>query len=319
MVLPLALLVGGLVFAVIGAELLVNGAASLGRKLGISSLVIGLTIVSFGTSAPELVVSLFASGSGNADVAIGNVLGSNIFNILVILGATALLKPVHVNNNTVWKGIPLVLLSAIVLWVACSDTLLTGTTTNTLVISEGLLFLAFFIVFMYYTFGANKESLNDDTGANLPVMKSSIFVALGLAGLIAGGKLAVDGAVDIAASLGLSQKLIGILIVGTGTSLPELLTSINAARKGHEDMAIGNIVGSNIFNVFFILGISSVVRPLPIAASASLDLAVNIIVSLMLFLLLFTGKGRQIERWEGILMLVVFAGYLFLLIAGFSF
>jgi cation:H+ antiporter len=310
------LFVIGFVLLIAGANLLVEGSASIAKKLNISSIVIGLTIVAFGTSAPEFIVNIFASIQGNTDIAIGNILGSNIVNILFILGVSAVIFPLATKENTVWKEIPLSLLAAILLGVMVNDTLIDGGTFSGITRIDGIIFLAFFIIFLYYTFGISKV-----TGENtdleikeMSYMKSSLYIVGGLSGLIFGGKWIVDGAIKIAEGLNVSQSLIGLTIVAIGTSLPELATSAVAAYKKQSDIAIGNVVGSNIFNIFFILGFSALIRPLPFSKTSDIDIIMTIFSSLILFLIMFIGKKHTIERWQGITMIIIYIGYVAYLI-----
>lgn len=301
----------GFVLLISGANLLVEGSASIAKKLNISSIVIGLTIVAFGTSAPEFIVNIFASIQGNTDIAIGNILGSNIVNILLILGISAVIFPLATKENTVWKEIPLSLLAAILLGVMVNDTLIDGGTFSGITRIDGIVFLAFFIIFLYYTFGISKVS-GENTDLEIKEMsylKSSLYVAGGLLGLVFGGKWIVDGAIKIAEGFNISQSLIGLTIVAIGTSLPELATSAVAAYKKQSDIAIGNVVGSNIFNIFYILGFSALIRPLPFSKTSDIDIMMTIFSSLILFLIMFIGKKHTIERWQGILMIIIYIGY----------
>jgi len=310
------LFVVGFVLLISGANLLVEGSASIAKKLNISSIVIGLTIVAFGTSAPELIVNIFASIQGNTDIAIGNILGSNIVNILFILGVSAVIFPLATKENTVWKEIPLSLLAAILLGVMVNDTLIDGGTFSGITRIDGIIFLAFFIIFLYYTFGISKV-IGENTDLEIKemsYMKSSLYIVGGLSGLIFGGKWIVDGAIKIAEGFNVSQSLIGLTIVAIGTSLPELATSAVAAYKKQSDIAIGNVVGSNIFNIFFILGFSALIRPLPFSKTSDIDIIMTIFSSLILFLIMFIGKKHTIERWQGITMIVIYIGYVAYLI-----
>ena len=310
------LLTVGFTILIKGADWLVDGASSLARKLKVSDLVIGLTVVAFGTSTPELFVNIFASLQGNAEIAIGNILGSNIFNILLILGVSSLIFPLSVTRGTVWKEIPFSLLAVIVLGVVANDALFDKAGFSILTRIDGFVFLAFFGIFMYYIASIAKDSGNTQTSAEgkIGLAKSLVMVIGGFIGLAFGGKLVVEGAVNIASGLGVSQSLIGLTIVAAGTSLPELATSAVAAYKKNADIAVGNIVGSNIFNVFFILGISSLIKPLPIISGANIDILVLIGASLFLFFAMFTGKRRIIDRWEGAVFIVLYAAYVIYLI-----
>jgi len=311
------LLVVGFILLIKGADLLVDGASSVGRKLNISDLVIGLTVVAFGTSSPELFVNIFASIKGNADIAIGNVLGSNIANIFLILGISAVIFPLAVGKGTVWKEIPLSLLAAILLGVMANDRLIDKSEFSALTRIDGLVFLAFFIIFMYYTFGIAKriEGIDDHIPQKqYSLLKSLLLIVVGLVGLGIGGNWIVGAAVHIASRLGVSQSLIGLTIVAVGTSLPELATSAVAAYRKNVEIAVGNIIGSNIFNIFFVLGLSAVIKPLPFNPGSNIDIGVVILASMFLFLWMFTGKKRSLDRWEGIVLLILYGGYIAFLV-----
>jgi len=301
------------------ADLLVEGAASVAKKLNISKIVIGLTIVAFGTSAPEFIVNIFASINGNTEIAIGNILGSNIANIFLILGISAIIYPLVAKKNTVWKEIPLSLLAALLLGVIANDALIDGDTFSGLTRIDGLVLLSFFIIFLYYTFEIAGITDENPIETELELkkfsyLKSFVFIILGLIGLTLGGKWIVDGAVKIAESFNVSQSLIGLTVVAIGTSLPELATSAVAAYRKHADIAIGNIVGSNIFNIFWILGVSSLIRPLPFSATSDIDIFMTIFASVVLFAIMFIGKKHTIDRWEGILMIAIYVSYVGFLI-----
>ncbi len=308
----------GFALLIKGADLLVDGASSIAKRLKISAIVIGLTIVAFGTSTPELIVNIMASASGNTDIAIGNILGSNIANILLILGISAIIYPLATKRNTVWKEIPLSLLAAIIVGVMANDMLIDSTSFSGLTRIDGIVLIAFFIIFLYYTFGIAKVS-GEAVDAEIKqhsYFKSIIYIMIGLIGLTVGGKWIVDGAIKIAELFDVSQSLIGLTIVAVGTSLPELATSAIAAYKKQPDIAIGNIVGSNIFNIFWILGVSSIIRPLPFSVSSRPDILMTIFASLLLFLIMFIGKKHTVERWQGALMIAIYIGYISFLIVG---
>lgn len=305
----------GFALLVKGADLLVDGAAAIAKRFRVSNIVIGLTIVAFGTSMPELTVNLFASIQGNTEIAIGNIIGSNIANILLILGIAAMIYPLTCKKNTVRKEIPLSLLAALLVGVAANDVLIDHGTSSALTRGDGLMLIAFFIIFMYYTFGiARSEESETETTEEVSVAprsttRSVLFILGGLVLLVVGGKWIVDGAVAIATMFGVSQSIIGLTIVAVGTSLPELATSAVAAYKKQSDIAIGNVVGSNIFNIFWILGLSAVIRPLPIQVTSNRDIAMAAIASLILFIALFIGKRHVIERWQGAVMVLMYAAY----------
>ena len=310
--LPYILLLAGFALLIKGAELVVEGASVISRRFSISELVIGLTVVAFGTSMPELFVNISASLKGSTGIAIGNVLGSNIANILLILGFAALIHPLRVTRGTVWREIPFSLLAALALWAAANDNLIDGWAYSDISRSDGLIFLMFFAIFMYYSasiahIGVSQQEqprFTQGTG------KSVVFMIAGLIGLTLGGKWIVDGAVHMASAFGLSEALVGLTIVAIGTSLPELATSAMAAYKGNVEMAVGNVVGSNIFNVFFVLGVSSVIKPLPFQPASNQDIGMVVLASFILFATMFTGKKQSLDRWEGAFLIGIFAAYL---------
>jgi len=315
--LPYVLLIIGFALLIKGADFLVDGASSIARRLDVSDLVIGLTVVAFGTSTPELFVNIIASIKGNTDIAIGNVFGSNISNVLLILGVSAIIYPLSVTKGTVWKEIPLSLLAALLLGILANDHLIDKRDLSALTRIDGLVFLSFFIIFLYYSFSIAKriEGMEDHLPAKqYGFAKSVLLVLSGLIGLSVGGKWIVDGAVHLATSFGMSESLVGLTIVAVGTSLPELATSAMAAHKRNVEIAVGNVVGSNIFNVFFVLGISSVVKPLPFQTKNNIDVGMVILASILLFLSMFTGRKRSLDRWEGIIFLALYAGYIVFLI-----
>lgn len=330
MLLSILSVAAGLVVLIAGAEALVRGASSLAAKLRISALVIGLTVVSFGTSAPELTVNILSAVQGTPDLAVGNIVGSNIVNILLILGVCAIIVPLTVKSSTVWKEIPLALLGMVLIAIMANDRLFDGIPQNALTRTDGVALLALFVIFMYYIFGMAKsdrdkaiddkasKALHEDeatTVKQFSVPASWGMTLLGLAGLVLGGRLLVGGATDIAAAAGLSEALIGLTVVAIGTSLPELATSVVAALRKHADIAIGNVVGSNIFNVFFVLGTTSIITPLPISNALNVDLMVAVAATALLFICMFTAGKRRLVRWEGIVFVAAYVGYLGYLIA----
>lgn len=317
MILSFVLLLVGFVVLVYGADKLVDAASGLAANYGIPNIVIGLTIVAFGTSAPELVVNVFASINGSSEMVMGNVLGSNIFNVLGILGISAIIYPLTVKSSTTWIEIPLSFLAAIMVLILANDFLLNAGGDNFISLGDGLVLLMFFIVFIVYNITVSMKP--GEKGDSVEIHKYStgqavLWILVGLGGLILGGKLIVDNAVDLALSFGLSERVIGLTIVSIGTSMPELATSVAAVRKKKVDIAIGNVVGSNIFNIFFILGISSTILPVTIMEPNFIDIWMNVLAGLLLFMFIFTGKGRKLERWEGILMLGLYVVYLVALI-----
>lgn len=314
--LNILLILLGFVVLVFGANLLVGGASSLANRFNVPNIVIGLTIVAFGTSAPELVVNTIAAANGNSQIVMGNVIGSNIFNIAAILGISSLIFPLSIKSNTTWIEVPLALLSAVAIIVLANDQLLGNGNSNLISRSDGIILLLFFLIFLAYNI---QVSLNSKEVATIDVKnhslpKSILFIFLGLALLVLGGKLIVSYAVKIAQQIGLSERVIALTIVSIGTSLPELATSIIAVTKKNIDIAIGNVVGSNILNIFFILGLSSIVNHIPVIDENHFDLWVNLISSLLLFIFVFTGKGRKLHRWEGAFLLLIYLAYLVYLI-----
>ena len=313
LVLDYLLFLPGFYLLIKGADILVEGASSLAKRLKVSDLVIGLTIVAFGTSAPELAVNLSASYKGQTDIAISNVLGSNIANILLILGVSSIIKNVVMKENTVWKEIPFGMLSAIIVFLQANDVFFGANTKNQISRNEGLEMLAFFIIFLYYVFSiAKEENIFEDEipKKQLSLGKSIIYIILGLILLPLGSDWVVNGAVRIAKFFGVSEAYIGLTIVAIGTSLPELATSVVAAYKKNSDISIGNVIGSNIFNVYLVLGSSAVIRPLEFSTKNNIDVLMNILASLILFLSLFVGKKHEIERNQGILFLFIYIFYL---------
>ena len=305
-------LIGGLVLILLGANGLTDGAAAVANRFNISDLVIGLTIVAFGTSAPELVISTRAALGGSADMAIGNVVGSNAFNVLMIIGVTAMVLPIKVGEGILSKEIPLVILASFVLAVCANDILLDGGSSNVVSRIDGLVLLGFFLIFMRYTFAIARNGGDEAEGEKIkemPIWKSALFILGGLAGLVYGGQLFVDGASGIASSLGVSESIIGLTIVAGGTSLPELATSVTAALKKNSGIAIGNVIGSNLYNVFFVLGCSATISPLPMGGINNVDMAVLIGSAILFWLVGWFFKKRTITRVEGALLVICYVAY----------
>ena len=320
------LLIGGLILILLGANGLTDGAASVAKRFRIPPIVIGLTIVAFGTSAPELTVSVSSALNGCADIAIGNVVGSNIFNTLMIVGCTALFAPIVITRNTLRKEIPLCILSSIVLLICANDVFLDKAPENILNRVDGLLLLCFFVIFMGYTFAIASKPVTTEQQAEHPVIEeeteikslpwwqSILYIIGGLAALIYGGQLFVDGATGIARNLGVSESIIGLTLVAGGTSLPELATSIVAALKKNPEIAIGNVIGSNLFNIFFVLGCSASITPLHLSGITNFDLFTLVGSSILLWLFgLFFAK-RTITRIEGAIMILCYVAYTVVLI-----
>ncbi len=307
-------LIIGLAAVIMSSEYLVTGASSIAKKFNVSDLVIGLTIVAFGTSFPEMVVSVLSGFQGNGEIAIGNVIGSNISNILLILGVTSIVASLRVTSNTVWKEIPFSFLGVLVFVVLAGDTSIDGLRQTIISRSDGIILLAFFAIYLYYTFavariGGNENDKKDDY-KQLTNSTSLIYVLGGIFGLMIGGQVSVNAAESLAQSFGLSDAVIGITVIAIGTSLPELVTSVQAARKGKDDLAVGNIVGSNIFNIFWILGVSSFINPIIITEDLTVDIIVLVLASLAMFISLFTLRRHTIDKREGIVMLLIYLGYM---------
>lgn len=311
------LLIGGLLLILLGANGLTDGAASIAKRFHIPSIVIGLTIVAFGTSAPELTVSVSSALKGSADIAIGNVVGSNIFNTLMIVGCTALVAPIVITGNTLRKEIPLCILSSIILLICANDVFLNHADRNILNTTDGLILLCFFVIFLGYTFAIASNSGgagHEEEIKQLPMWRSILYIVGGLAGLIYGGQWFVEGASNIARSMGISESIIGLTLVAGGTSLPELATSIVAALKKNPEIAIGNVIGSNLFNIFFVLGCSATITPLSLNGITNFDLLTLVGSGILLWLFgLFFAK-RTITRIEGSILVLCYIAYTTVLI-----
>lgn len=303
----LILLLIGLGLVVLGADWLVNGASSIARRAGISEFVIGLTIVGFGTSCPELVVSLTGAIEGNSDISVGNVVGSNIFNALFILGLTALVLPVGMTDKNRRIDIPITLVVTILLVVLG----ITGSMSGPVISRwEGVVMLLVFSAYLFYCFKSDsKDEFSETQQATLSFPKAIALTLTGLAGLIFGGDLFVDSATALARQIGVSDKFIAVTILAGGTSLPELATSLTAAIKGKEQLALGNILGSNVFNAMLILGLSSIITPLSFASMTVVDIAALILSSVLLLIWAYTGSRNRIDRWEGAAMLLCYVAY----------
>lgn len=297
----------GLGLVVLGADWLVNGASSIARRASISEFVIGLTIVGFGTSCPELVVSLTGAIEGNSDISVGNVVGSNIFNALFILGLTALVLPVGMTDKNRRIDIPITLVVTILLVVLG----ITGSMSGPVISRwEGVVMLLVFSVYLFYCFKSDsKDEFSETQQAILSFPKAIALTLTGLAGLIFGGDLFVDSATALARQIGVSDKFIAVTILAGGTSLPELATSLTAAIRGKEQLALGNILGSNVFNAMLILGLSSIITPLSFASMTVVDIAALILSSVLLLIWAYTGSRNRIDRWEGAAMLLCYVAY----------
>ncbi len=312
-ILPYVLIVAGFVLLIKGADFLVLGASSIARRYQISELVIGLTIVAFGTSTPEFFVNLIASLGGNSDIAIGNVLGSNIANFLLILGISALICPLVVKSGTVWREIPFSLLAVIVLAITVNDKWIDNLPFSVLSRGDGLVMVCFFLIFIYYSASIARtiEGMEDIIPEKTySIFRSLLLVLGGFIGLSVGGKWIVDSAVDIALASGMSEALVGVTIVAIGTSLPELATSAVAAYHKNIEIAVGNVVGSNIFNIFYVLGLSSIIKPLPFNTEYNVDITTVIVASSVLFMFMFIGRKHTLDRWQGALFFIAYILYI---------
>jgi len=314
--LQVILFIAGFFLLIYGANWLVDGASSIAKKFNISNIVIGLTIVALGTSSPELVVNLIASIQGNADVAMGNILGSNISNIFLILGVSALIYPLAVNRGTQTKEIPLALLAAIVLGIVANDRLVDGIAESMIRRSDGVVLVAFFILFIHYAFSIakHKETKEIPVIRSLPLWKSILLIIAGIGGLVLGGNWIVDGAVFIALWAGMREATISLTIVALGTSLPELATCAVAAYKRNTGIVFGNVIGSNLFNIFFVLGVSAIIKPIPFEAALNYDIIVGILAVFILMIFLFLSKKKILAKWQGGVFLFLYVIYITILV-----
>ncbi len=308
MLLNIIILIAGFIVLIKGADLFVDGASGVAGNFKVSKILIGLTIVAFGTSAPELAVSIKSLLIGSGDIVLGNVIGSNILNILLILGCSALVHPLNVKNNTVKKELPITLMITCAFAVLLSDSLFSNN-TNSFPRGDGLVLLLFFGVFMYYLISMTRNKVDDEAYTELPSMKKSIVLTLiGLIGIVLGSNFVVESASGLAKLFGISERMISLTIVALGTSLPELVTSVTATKKGEYDIAIGNVVGSNIFNIGVVIGIPiSIIGGIGNINFSYVDIAVMIASALLLFL--FSLNDHKISRREGSIFLILFIIY----------
>jgi cation:H+ antiporter len=317
MILQFVWLIAGFAILIIGADFLVSGASSIAKKMGISNLAIGLTVVAFGTSMPELLVSVQSSLKGYNDAAFGNIIGSNNFNLLFILGLAGLIYPLVVQRNTIKYEVPLSLLAAGVLFLLVNDKMILGSEGNFLSRIDSLILLLFFGGFLLYIYRSMKTTSDYEEDNSIKIYKTPIALLMtfgGLIGLVYGADKVVENAVAIATTFGLSEKLIGLTILAAGTSLPELATSCVAAYKKNTDIAIGNVIGSNIFNIFFILGVTGMITPLEYKEVMNFDLNVLMSSTVLLMIFMFTLNTRKLDRWEAALMLIGYIVYTIVLI-----
>jgi cation:H+ antiporter len=313
----------GLVFAVYGAQLLVDGGSAVARRFNIPTLVIGSTVVAFGTSMPEFTVNMHSALSGKTDLAMGNILGSNLFNICMIFGIVCLITPLAIKKDAASKDFPMCLIAAVMVGVAGNQLYLDKIKFHELMLSDGITFLCFFAIFMFYIYreaavGASHHHVAAGAAGTEDVtqkktispLKSIVFIVLGLVGLVFGGEFIVDGATGLAKNFGLSQRVIGLLIVGPGTSFPELIASIVAARKGSADMVVGNVLGSNIFNIFFTLGVTAIIHPVPLDLALNLAVIFNIAITFLLVIYAWFFSQKPMGRGIGVLLLLSYIGYI---------
>ena len=312
MVLSFGLLIVGFVVLILGADWLVSGASGLAKRLNVPDLVIGLTVVAFGTSAPELMVNLMAAFNNESEIALTNILGSNTINTFIILGISALIYPIKSQKSSRQYEIPWSMFAGLIILVMGTECF--GLCGGDAIISrlDGVVLLLIFSLFMYYTLKMAKNNTESQDEGFLPmkIWKAVLLIAVGLVALVVGGKVIVANAVSIAQAFGVSQAVIGVTVVALGTSLPELATSAIAAFKKNPDLAIGNVIGSNIFNVFFVLGISAVIRPLPSYSNLWIDASLAALGSLLLLLFVSTNRNKELKRWQGAFFLVCYGVYL---------
>lgn len=316
--LDIVLLVLGFILLIKGADLFVDGSAGVARIFKVPGVIIGLTIVAMGTSAPELAVSISAGLSGSNAIAVSNVVGSNIFNLLAVLGVCAMMQVVPVDSGIKKRDYPICLAATAILFVLGGNLVLSGKVTSfhdmaseagTLYRWNGMVLMVLFVLYIAYTiYLAKKNKVQEEESECIPVWKCVLFILLGLAAIVGGGQLVVENAKNLALAWGMSETLVGLTIVAIGTSLPELVTSIVASSKGQNGMAVGNVVGSNLFNLLLILGVSSAIHPITISMASFVDLGMLLGLSLLAYMFVCTGK--KISRWEGGILLLMYVAYM---------
>lgn len=299
-----------------GAHWLVEGGSSLAKALGVSDFFIGLTVVAFGTSLPEMFIDITAAVRGNTGLVIGDIIGSNVTNILLILGVAAVIFPLQIRRGVVWKEIPFTFIAALSVLLLGNDKLIEGISYPRLSRIDGLVMLSFFAIYLYYLTGISKSAREPREAGDkkLDMGKSVIRIIIGLLALFLGAKLVVAAAVFIAGKMRISETVIGLTVIALGSSLPELTASIVAALKKHSDLALGNIVGSNIVNIFMVLGICAVIRPLPLRPQDNFAIVIAIMASLLLFSSAFVGKRRVIDRWIGVVFISIYIFYVVMVV-----
>lgn len=317
MIYSILLLIAGLALILFGANYLVDGSSNIARRFGLSEFIIGLTIVGIGTSSPEMVISFLSAIDGNADMAIGNVVGSNIFNTLLILGITGIIAPITITRSNLKKDIPLNIAVTILLILLGMSGSIFGIGGNVLSRIDGVILLGIFAWYMWSSFRSNsqEDTAEEEQTSNHSMAISSLFIIGGLAGLVFGGKMFVNAATEIAKSFGVSDKFIAITVLAAGTSMPELATSVVAAAKGKGQLALGNILGSNISNILLILGGSALICPLSFQGMSSIDLAAVLAGALLIMLSAYTFKKKSLDRVEGCIFVLMEAAYMWYLIA----
>ena len=316
MILQIAILIAGLLLIIFGANYLIDGASSIARSFGLSEFVIGLTIVGIGTSTPEMVVSFLSALKGNADMAIGNVIGSNLFNTMLILGTTAIIMPLTITKTSLKRDIPLNIGVTVLLILLGMNATIFGIGSNVLSRLDGIMLLAIFIWYMWTLFRSKQEVTDDEDDIRTYSIPASIFlIAGGLAGLIFGGKLFVNAAIEIAKGFGVSDKFIAVTVLAAGTSMPELATSVVAAFKGKGQLALGNILGSNISNILLILGGSALICPLSFTGMTGIDLGAVLACSLFILISSYAFRKNKLDRIEGSILVLMEAAYMWYLIA----
>ncbi len=293
-----------------GADLFVDGSSSIAKTFKIPPILIGLTIVAFGTSAPEAAVSINAALKGSNEIALGNVIGSNLFNFLLVIGIASIINPMKVQKGTILKEFPLAILTSVVLFILCADVSLQGTEMNVISRADGLILLSLFLVFLYYLIEMAILSRDDykDDGEKSPLGKSIFISIIGVIGILYGAEWVVGASSSIAIKFGMSKNLVGLTIVAIGTSLPELVTSIVAAFKNESDIAMGNVIGSNLFNILLVLGISSAIRPIPINPAIFVDMVFLLVVTIVIYVFAITKK--TVFKLEGIFLAFLYIGYM---------
>ena len=308
------LLIVGLGLILAGANFLTDGSAAVAQRFRVPEFIIGLTIVAVGTSTPELVVSVLSAAAGNSDVAIGNVVGSNLFNVFLILGVCALIRPLPLTRSNIRRDIPFGMAASLVLLAVTSDRLICAGAADRIGRIDGIVMVALYIALMWFTIRTTKRPA--DAGAKKPaaLWLAVVMIAGGLAGLIFGGDMFLKSATEIARRLGISESVIAITLVAGGTSLPELASSVVSLLKGKSEMALGNVIGSNIANILLILGVSATIRPLTMGGITTTDILMVVLSSLLLLLTAFTFRRKQIDRWEGAIFLMIYVAYIWYLI-----